>query len=117
MKIERIGVRFNLDKETDHKAFEFLQGCDKKKYKSLNKFIIEIITEYAKYYNTEREQNDFLERVISTIRQELKSNATLTLASLFSQPQPISQQDVIDETKFDENAATSLEFLNSICGK
>ena len=117
MKIERLGIRFNLDKEKDRKAFEFLQGYDKKKYKSLNKFLIDIIAEYAETYNTEREQNDFLERVISTIRQELKTNATLTLANLFSQPQSILQQEVIEETEPDENATTSLEFINGLCGK
>lgn len=117
MNIERLGIRFNLDKEKDRKAFEFLQGYDKKKYKSLNKFLIDIIAEYAETYNTEREQNDFLERVISTIRQELKSNASLTLASLFSQPQPSVQQVVIEESKPDENAATSLDFINGLCGK
>lgn len=117
MKIERIGIRFNLDKEADRKAFEFLQCYDKGKYKSLNKFLIDIIAEYAEICNTEREQSNFLERVISTIRQELKSNATLTLASLFSHPQPIVQQEVIKETTPDKNAATSLEFINGLCGK
>ena len=117
MKIERLGIRFNLDKEKDRIAFEFLQGYDKEKYRSLNKFIIEIISEYAETYNTEKEQSDFLELVISTIRQELKSNASLTLASLFSQPQPIIQQEVIEESKPDKSAATSLEFINGLCGK
>ena len=117
MKIERIGIRFNLDKEADRKAFEFLQCYDKGKYKSLNKLLIDIITEYAENSNTEQEQNDFLERVISTIRPELKSNATLTLASLFSQPQPIVQQAVVEENKPDKNATTSLEFINGLCGK
>ena len=117
MNIERLGVRFNLDKEKDRKAFEFLQGYDKARYKSLNKFLIEIISEYAENYSTKKEQSDFLEQVISTIRQELKSNATLTLASLFSQPQPIVQQEVVEENKPDENATTSLEFINGLCGK
>ena len=117
MNIERLGIRFNLDKEKDRKALEFLQGYDKERYKSLNKFLIEIISEYAENYNIEKEQSDFLERVISTIRQELKSNASLTLASLFSQSQPGVQQAVIEESKPDENAATSLEFINGLCGK
>lgn len=117
MNIERLGVRFNLDKEKDRKAFEFLQRYDKERYKSLNKFLIEIISEYAENYNTEKEQSNFLERVISTIRQELKSNATLTLASLFSQSQSIVQQEVIEENIPDENATTSLEFINGLCGK
>ena len=117
MKIERVAIRFNLDKEKDRKAFEFLQSYDKERYKSLNKFLIEIISEYAENHNTEKEQSDFLERVISTIRQELKSNASLTLASLFSQSQPSVQQAVIEESKPDENAATSLEFINGLCGK
>lgn len=95
MKIERLAIRFNLDKEKDRKAFEFLQRYDKERYKSLNKFLIEIISEYAENYNIEKEQSDFLERVISTIRQEIKSNASLTLASLFSQPQPSVQQAVL----------------------
>ena len=117
MNIERLGIRFNLDKEKDRMAFEFLQGYDKERYRSLNKFLIEIISEYAEDHNTKKKQNDFLERVISTIRQELKSNATLTLASLFSQPQPIVQQEVIEENTPDENATTSLEFINGLCGK
>ena len=117
MNIERIGIRFNLDREKDRKAFEFLQCYDKGTHKSLNKFLIDILVEYAENYNTEQEQSDFLERVIATIRQELKSNATLTLASLFSQPQPIVQQEVLEETAPDKNAATSLEFINGLCGK
>ena len=117
MNIERLGIRFNLDKEKDRMAFEFLQGYDKERYKSLNKFLIEIISEYAENYTIEKEQSDFLERVISTIRQELKSNASLTLASLFSQPQSIVQQEVIEEKIPDENATTSLEFINGLCGK
>ena len=117
MKIERLAIRVNLDKEKDRKAFEFLQRYDKERYKSLNKFLIEIISEYAEKNNTEKEQSDFLERVISTIRLELKSNASLTLAILFSQPQPIVQQEVIDESKPDENATTSLKFINGLCGK
>ena len=117
MNIERLGIRFNLDKEKDRKALEFLQGYDKERYKSLNKFLIEIISEYAENYNIEKEQSDFLEQVISTKRQELKTNATLTLANLFSQPQSILQQEVIEETEPDENATTSLEFINGLYGK
>lgn len=39
------------------------------------------------------------------------------IASLFSQPQPSVQQAVIEESKPDENTATSLEFINGLCGK
>lgn len=56
MNIERLGIRFNLDKEKDRMAFEFLQGYDKERYKSLNKFLIEIISEYAENYNIEKER-------------------------------------------------------------
>ena len=64
MNIERLGIRFNLDKEKDRKALEFLQGYDKERYKSLNKFLIEIIM-------LEIGDIDIVFRIIKTIKEDL----------------------------------------------
>ena len=40
MNIKKTNLRFNLDKESDKKAYDFLQSLDKSSYKSVNRFVI-----------------------------------------------------------------------------
>ena len=67
MSIKNLKIRFNLDKENDRKAYEYLQGADH----SYSKAVISAICEYLGLSERTATEDAFLERVIATIKEEL----------------------------------------------
>ena len=67
MSIKNVKIRFNLDKENDCKAYEYLQGADH----SYSKAVISAICEYLELSERTASEDAFLERVIATIKEEL----------------------------------------------
>ena len=71
MSIKNVKIRFNLDKENDRKAYDYLQGAEK----SYSKAVISAICEYLGLSERTATEDAFCERIISTIREEVsKSN-------------------------------------------
>ena len=66
MSIKNVKVRFNLSKENDRKAYEYLQGAEA----SYSKAVISAICGYMELSERTATEEAFLERVISTIREE-----------------------------------------------
>ena len=66
MSIKNLKIRFNLDKENDRKAYEYLQGADH----SYSKAVISAICEYLELSERIATEDAFLERVIATIKEE-----------------------------------------------
>lgn len=105
MSVKNIKIRFNLDKENDRKAYEYLQNADK----SYSKAVISAICEYIELTEKSVNEDSFLERVIATIREEtVKGNPFGSLLQLV-QTQPIQAP----AEKEDENEETVLDFLDS----
>lgn len=67
MSIKNVKVRFNLSKENDRKAYEYLQGAEV----SYSKAVISAICEYLGLSERTATEDAFLERVIATIKEEL----------------------------------------------
>ena len=67
MSIKNLKIRFNLDKENDRKAYEYLQGADH----SYSKAVISAICGYLGLSERTATEDAFLERVIATIKEEL----------------------------------------------
>ena len=83
MSIKNVKIRFNLDKENDRKAYEYLQGADH----SYSKAVISAICEYLELSERVTTEDDFLERVITTIKEELaKANPFGGLLQLVQTP-------------------------------
>ena len=83
MSIKNLKIRFNLDKENDHKAYEYLQGADH----SYSKAVISAICEYLELSERTATEDAFLERVITTIKEELaKANPLGGLLQLVQAP-------------------------------
>ena len=71
MSVKNVKIRFNLDKEYDRRAYDYLQGEDK----SYSKAVISAICGFMESSERTASEDNFLERVISTIREEVaKSN-------------------------------------------
>ena len=83
MSIKNVKIRFNLDKENDRKAYDYLQGADH----SYSKAVISAICEYLELSERTATEDDFLERVIATIKEKLaKANPLGGLLQLVQTP-------------------------------
>lgn len=113
MKVIKTNLRFNLEKEADKKAYEFLQSLDKNSHKSVNRFVISLINDYADKKHIEQTEHNFTEKIVSAIRDELKAFAPMQLFQLLGQMQlPIPK-----EQNSAENEDEMINFLSNLGGK
>ena len=113
-KIINTNIHFNLDNEDDRKAYEYLQSMDRKQYKSYTKAVVIALIEHFErqqrleadsYLETREKEDIFLQKVLDTIEQGLKTAGNiggliqLLSASTGQQPQ------VQHNTEEDTNAA------------
>lgn len=106
MNIRNVKIRFNLDKENDRKAYEYLCNAEK----SYSKAVISAICDYMELYKTKEEQDAFLRRAIQTIQQVADETVPLAYLPSFMQAlnSPTSLPDNTGETE-----ETVLDFLDN----
>ena len=106
MSIKNMKIRFNLDKENDRKAYDYLQNAEK----SYSKAVISAICEYMDLSERLATEKAFLERIITTIREEVsKSNpfgGLLQLVQTPSAPAPTEKENT-------ENEETVMDFMDN----
>lgn len=107
MSIKNVKIRFNLDKENDRKAYDYLQGADH----SYSKAVISAICEYLELSERVATEDAFLERVIATIKEELaKANPLGGLLQLVQTPP--AQISAEKENKA-ETEETVMDFMDN----
>ena len=107
MSIKNVKIRFNLDKENDRRAYEYLQGAEK----SYSKAVISAICGFMELSERTANEDTFLERVITTIREEVaKSNP---LGGLLQFVQTPSAQTPTEKENNAETEEAVLDFLDS----
>lgn len=107
MSIKNVKIRFNLDKENDRKAYEYLQGAEV----SYSKAVISAICGYMELSEIKESEDAFLERVISTIREETaKVNP---LGGLLQLVQQSVSQTPAEKGNNTESEEAMLDFLDS----
>ena len=110
-KIINTNIRFNLENETDRKAYEYLQGMDRKQYKSYTKAVVIALIEHFErqqrleadsYLETREKEDIFLQKVLDTIEQGLKTagniGSLIQLLSASTGQQPEVQQNTEEDT-------------------
>jgi hypothetical protein len=104
--IKNVKIRFNLNNENDHKAYDYLQGAEK----SYSKAVIFVICEYMDLSERLATEEAFRERIIATIREEVsKSNplgGLLQLVQTPSAPTPTEKENT-------ENEETVMDFMDN----
>mgnify|MGYP005613459335 CR=1 FL=1 len=106
MSIKNMKIRFNLNKENDRKAYDYLQGADH----SYSKAVISAICEYLELSERTATEDAFLERVIATIKEELaKANPFGLLQLVQTPPAQISTEK---ENKA-ETEETVMDFMDN----
>ena len=112
--VKRIGIRFNLDKESDLRIWEFLQDLNFEQHKSINKFILMCIDGYINQFTTEQEQSEFIDKVISAIRTELQQSVGINLLKILNQPmQTVQSPEENKNSTADEKSALDFVFGNN----
>ena len=107
MSVRNVKIRFNLDKENDRRAYDYLQGAEK----SYSKAVISAICGFMELSERTAAEDAFLEQVISTIREEVgKSNP---LGGLLQFVQTPPAQTPAEKENNAETEETVLDFLDS----
>ena len=105
--IKNVKIRFNLDKENDRKAYEYLQDAER----SYSKAVISAICEYLGLSERTATEDAFLDRVVATIREETAKVNPLSGLLQFVQT-PSAQAPVEQETAAKTEEAV-LDFLDN----
>ena len=120
-------IRFNLEKEADRTAWEYLQQRDKRQHRSYSRAVIAAVNDYFErrgrlvsdpYLETREKEDAFLLRVLETVRaglnQSIPVNTADTLLRLLkgTQPQPIQVEEVPQEDQQEADEA-ALDFMDS----
>lgn len=94
MRRPRAEARFDLEQEADRRAWVFLQSSSL----SRSRLIIAALNAYAEAQNEQTRQDAFCERVIETIRTELRGNmiAASPLPAQFEAQVANTNEDVMD---------------------
>ena len=126
-QIVSTNIRFNLEKEADRTAWEYLQQRDKRQHRSYSRAVIAAVNDYFErrgrlasdpYLETREKEDTFLLRVLETIRagfdHAAPASTANTLLNLLQNipPQSASAKNVVQEDQ-QEADDTALDFVDS----
>ena len=107
MSVKNVKIRFNLDKENDRRAYDYLQGAEK----SYSKAVISAICAFLELSERTATEDAFLERVIATFIEELDN--TIPFGGLFQLVQTPPAQIPAEKENNAETEEAVLDFLDS----
>ena len=114
----------NLEQEEDRRAWEYLHGMDRKRYKSYTRAVVAAINDYFgrqtrlaedPYLETREIEDAFLQRVFETIEKGItESKQDGLFSALMSLQNGISARpQEQDSNAVEEDLNTALDFLDS----
>lgn len=113
-EIVNTNIRFNLNNADDIKAYNYLQNMDRKKYKSYTKAVVIALIEHFErqqrleadsYLETREKEDIFLQKVLDTIEQGLKTAGNISGLIQLLSASTVQQPQVQHNTEEDTNAA------------
>ena len=126
-QIVSTNIRFNLEKEADRSAWEYLQQRDKQQCRSYSRAVITAVNDYFErrgrlaadpYLETREKEDAFRLRVLETIRDGFNQATPVSTADTLLrflqgvQPQAAPAGEVIQEDQ-QEADDTALDFVDS----
>ena len=89
MSVHTTNLRFNTEKETQRRAWEYLQGMDKRQFKSYSQVISAALVEYFERQNrlkddpfleTREREDRFVEQIVAAVESALTKALPVFLA-------------------------------------
>lgn len=121
-KVFTTTLRLNSNNEDDRRALAYLQGRDRKKYKSYSSAVVAAVNDFFfrqeqlvsdPFLETRERQEAFLQEVRDTIRDSLQTSGT-GLGALATLLQGIPNTAPTKEIMSDEPYDTAMEFINGL---
>lgn len=125
-QIVSTNIRFNLEREADRAAWNYLQRRNKREHRSYSRAVIAAVNDYFErrgrlaadpYLETREKEDAFLLRVLETIRAGLNQSAPVSTTDMLFrllqsvQPQPAQVKEVSQEDQ-QEADDTALDFVD-----
>lgn len=118
-------LRFNLNNEEDCEALAYLQGRDRKRYRSYSSAVISAVNDYFSrqerladdpFLETRERQEAFLLEVKDTIRESMKSSEVGlgALAALIQSVQPVQTVQKENTAMSEEAFDTAMDFMSGL---
>ena len=125
-QIVSTNIRFDLGKEPDRTAWEYLRQRDKRQYRSYSRAVIAAVNDYFErrgrlavdpYLETREKEDTFLRRILETIQiglnQVTPTNATDALLQLLQGIQPKAEPDMeVSQQDQQEAEDMALDFVD-----
>ena len=124
-QIINTNIRLNLEREEDRRAWEYLQGMDRKQYKSYTRAVVAAINDYFgrqmqlaedPYLETREKEDAFLQKVLETIEKgmaESKQDGLLSALLALQNGTLARPQEQEENNASEEDLNAALEFINS----
>ncbi len=86
--IRSTNLRFNLDKDLQHKAWQYLQTMDKGTFKSYSNAIALSVCDYFEryyhrkddpYFETRQREEQFVEQIVGAVEKAMEKNSRYSL--------------------------------------
>ena len=123
MSVHTTNLRFNTEKETQRRAWEFLQGMDKQRFKSYSQVISTALVEYFEretklrddpFLETWEREERFVERIVAAVESALTKALPVFLAGCAAGLMSAASPSVREEAKQSETSEADIDwdFLN-----
>lgn len=112
--IRSTNLRFNLDKDLQRKAWQYLQTMDKGAFKSYSNAIALSVCDYFEryyhrkddpYFETRQREEQFVEQIVNAVERSMEKTLPIFLAGLLSGMGQIPRTDAIVHTPVPEASA------------
>ena len=112
-RIINTNIRFDLSREDDRRAYEYLQSMDRTKFKSYTRAVVAALNDFFSrqekmqadpFLETREKEDRFLRQVLDTIKDSIgqgMGNLQITAPAQPIQPDPQPENTGIDEEDFE----------------
>ena len=119
MMERRLNLRFNLAREQDRRAWEYLQSRNADvadsdgSHKSKNRFIIQALNACAENETRKNDETAFIDRIIQEPRKELRTfdRTGIHHTNEVAPPQPVQEADEQERAEAEENLRCFLDLF------
>lgn len=112
--IRSTNLRFNLDKDLQRQAWQYLQTMDKNTFKSYSSAIALSVCDYFEryyrrkddpYFETRQREEKFVEQIVSAVEKSMEKTLPLFLAGLFSGMGQLPRADAVSHVPVPDASA------------
>lgn len=112
-RIVNTNIRFDLSREDDRQAYEYLRGMDRTKFKSYTRAVVTTLNDFFSrqekmqadpLLETREKEDRFLQQVLDTIKDGISQSISIlqvTAPALSSQPEAKPDDNGVDQENYE----------------